>query len=59
VRLFTHPEKSQRVKVAMAFAAVNAKFSHNEETGFDEKRHQFRLDVEVRSPDIQNTFLRH
>jgi len=56
VRLFAHPEKVQRVKVAMAFAAVNAKFSHNEETGFEEKRRQFWLDVEEHIPDIQNAF---
>lgn len=54
LRLFSHPEKAQRVKVAMAFAAVNAKFSHNEETGFAEKRRQFWLDVEEHLPDIQN-----
>lgn len=54
LRLFAHPEKAQRVKVAMAFAAVNVKFSHNEETGFAEKRRQFWLDVEEHLPDIQN-----
>jgi len=54
LRLFAHPEKAQRVKVAMAFAAVNVKFSHNEETGFAEKRRQFWLDVEEDLPDIQN-----
>ena len=54
LRLFAHPVKEQRVKVAMAFGAVNAKFSHNEETGFAEKREQFWLDVEAHLPDIQN-----
>ena len=54
VRLFAHPEKAQRVKVAAAFAVVNAKFSHNEETGFAEKRKQFWIDVEQHLPDIQN-----
>jgi hypothetical protein len=54
LRLFAHPEKAQRVKVAMAFAAVNVKFSHNEETGFAEKRRQFWVDVEEHLPDIQN-----
>ena len=38
----------------MAFSAVNVKFSHNEETGFAEKRRQFWLDVEEHLPDIQN-----
>ncbi|MEW6982567.1 hypothetical protein AAD001_07925 [Colwelliaceae bacterium 6471] len=56
LRLFTHPEKAQRVKVAMAFAAVNGQFSHNEETGFDEKRRKFWLDAEEHIPDIQNAF---
>ncbi len=54
LRLFAHPEKAQRVTVATAFAVVNAKFSHNEETGFAEKRRQFWLDVEEHLPDIQN-----
>lgn len=54
LRLFAHPEKIQREKVAMAFAAVNVKFSHNEETGFAEKRRKFWLDVEHHLPDIRN-----
>jgi len=54
LRLFAHPEKAQRVKIAMAFAAVNVKFTHNEETGFAEKRKQFWIDVEANLPDIQN-----
>ncbi len=54
LRLFAHPEKAQRVKVALAFGYVNIKFSHNEETGFSEKRKQFWLDVEEHLPDIQN-----
>jgi len=54
LRLFAHPEKAQRVKVASAFAAVNIKFSHNEETGFAEKRSQFWVDAKEHLPDIQN-----
>jgi|GEM_PF-2286410 len=54
VQLFTRPEKAERVKVASAFAAVNAKLTHNEESGFPEKRGQFWLDVEAHLPDIQN-----
>ena len=53
-RLFAHPDKTQRIKVASAFAAVNVRFSHNEETGFADKRRQFWLDVEQHIPDIQN-----
>lgn len=54
LRLFTHPEKAQRVKVASAYAAVNIRFTHNEESGFPEKRSQFQVDVEEHLPDIQN-----
>ncbi len=54
LRLFSHPEKAKRVKIATAFAAVNVKFSHNEETGFAAKRRQFWLDVKDNLPDIQN-----
>ncbi len=58
LRLFTHPEKAKRVKIAFAFAVVNARLSHDEGTGFDEKRRQFwaNADVEEHIPDIQNAF---
>lgn len=54
LRLFAHPEKAQRVKMASAFAAVNVEFTHDEESGFAEKREQFWVDVEEHLPDIQN-----
>lgn len=54
LRLFAHPEKAQRVKIASAFAAVNIKFTHDEESGFPEKRNQFWVDEEEHFPDIQN-----
>ena len=54
LQLFTHMDKAQRIKVASAFAAVNIKFTHDEESGFAEKREQFWLDVEEHLPDIQN-----
>jgi HEAT repeat protein len=54
LRLFTHPDKAQRVKIASAFAAVNVKFSHHEESGFAKKRSQFQLDVKEHLTDIQN-----
>ena len=38
LRLFTHPEKAQRVKVAMAFAALNVRLNHDEESDFSEKK---------------------
>ena len=40
--------------MASAFAAVNTEFTHNEESGFPEKREQFWVDVEEHLPDIQN-----
>lgn len=54
IRLFTHPEKAIRVKIAAAFAEVNIKLSHDEGTDFDNKRKAFWEKVEVHSPDIQN-----
>jgi len=54
MRLFAHPEKAQRVKIATAFAAVNAKFSHNEETGFSKKRQKLWVDAKDNLPDMQN-----
>lgn len=52
--LFSHPEKAQRVKMALALAAINVEFTHNEESGFEKKREQFWVDVEQHLPDIQN-----
>ena len=54
MRLFAHPEKAQRVKIGSAFSAVNIKFSHNDESGFPDKRKQFWVDVEDHLPDMQN-----
>ena len=54
LRLFAHPEKAERMKVAMAFAAVNVKYTHDEESGFPEKRNQFWVDAEEHFPNIQN-----
>ena len=54
LRLFTHPDKAKRVKVASAFASLNSKLTHDEESGFAEKRNQFWIDAEEHLPDIQN-----
>ena len=54
LRLFAHPEKAQRMKIASAFAAVNIKYTHDEESGFPEKRNQFWVEAEEHFPDIQN-----
>jgi len=54
LRLFAHPEKAQRVKIASAFAAVNRKYTHDEESGFPEKRNQFWKDAKENFPNIQN-----
>lgn len=52
--MFTHPEKAQRVRIALAFAALNVEFTHNEESGFAEKREQFWEQEKDHLPDIQN-----
>jgi hypothetical protein len=54
LQLFTHPEKEQRVRIAAAFAAVNAEFTHDEESGFSEKREQFWIDSEKHLPNMRN-----
>ena len=54
LQLFAHPEKAQRVKMALAFAAVNVEFTHDEESGFAEKREQFWIDAAEHLPDIRN-----
>jgi len=54
LQLFTHPEKEKRVKIAFAFGAVNIMMSHDDGSGYPEKRKQFWLDVEEHLPDIQN-----
>lgn len=53
-QLFTHPELEQRIKIASALAAVNIKYTHNEESGFSEKRNKFWLDSIAHMPDIRN-----
>lgn len=54
LRLFTHPDKTQRVKVASAFALLNIKLTHHEESGFADKRNQFWKYADKHIPDIQN-----
>lgn len=54
LRLFAHPEKAKRVKVALALAALNAELTHDEPSGFAAKREQFWVDVEEHLADIQN-----
>jgi putative Ca2+/H+ antiporter (TMEM165/GDT1 family) len=56
VRLFTHPEKTQRVKVALAFAALNIRLNHDEESDFSDKKELFWEYAEKYIPDIQNAF---
>jgi hypothetical protein len=52
--LFAHPEKAQRVKIASALATVNTKFTHDEESGFADKREQFWKDLAEHLPNVQN-----
>ncbi|WP_440054528.1 HEAT repeat domain-containing protein [Pseudoalteromonas sp. T1lg65] len=52
--LFTHPDKAVRIKIASAFAAVNIKFSHHDESGFPPKRNQFWKDLGEQLPNVRN-----
>lgn len=54
IALFSHPEKAKRVKIALALADVNFRLSHDEQSGFDEKRTQFWEDAKAHNTDIQN-----
>lgn len=54
LQLFSHPKKAQRIKIAAAFGELNIKYSHNDESGYPEKRKQFWVDVEQHLPNIQN-----
>jgi hypothetical protein len=54
LRLIAHPEKAHRVKIASALAAINIEFTHDEESGFPEKRRQFWVDVKEHLPNIIN-----
>jgi len=54
INLFSHPNKVTRVKTAFAFGEVNIKLSHDEGTGFDEKRDQFWLVAENHDEAIQH-----
>lgn len=54
LRQFTHPVKAQRIKIASAFASVNSKLTHDEESGFPDKRELFWKNVKAYTPDIQN-----
>ena len=56
LRLFTHPEKEQRVKVALAFADLNARLNHDETSDFGKKKDLFWEEVTEFYPDIQNAF---
>ncbi|NOU51274.1 HEAT repeat domain-containing protein [Pseudoalteromonas sp. JBTF-M23] len=52
--LFAHPDKAVRIKIASAFAAVNIKFSHHDESGFPPKRNQFWKDLGEQLPNVRN-----
>jgi len=53
-QLFSHPEKEQRVKIAAAYAKLNAEFTHNEESGFPEKKQEIWKGSEEHLPAIRN-----
>ncbi|MDK1286080.1 hypothetical protein [Pseudoalteromonas umbrosa] len=54
MRLFSHPDKMQRIKIAEAFAAVQIQFIHDEESGFPPKRNQLFNRLGEHLPDIRN-----
>jgi ADP-ribose pyrophosphatase YjhB (NUDIX family) len=54
IRRFTSTDKATRVKIAFAFGDVNLKLSHDEGTGFDEKRDVFWGAVKEHESAIQN-----
>lgn len=39
--LFAHPQKAQRVRIESAFSIINTTYTHDEESGFPDKRRQF------------------
>lgn len=52
--LFAHPQKAQRVRIASAFSKINTTYTHDEESGYPDKRRQFWKDAEKHLPHIQN-----
>jgi hypothetical protein len=52
--LFAHPERTQRVKIATAFSAVNIKYSHDEESGFPDRRKLFWQEAALHLDNIRN-----
>lgn len=54
IELFNHADKEKRVKIAFAFSEVNIKLSHDDVTGFDDKRKQFWEEVSEHSEAMQN-----
>ncbi len=54
VQLFSHPEQVQRVKIALAFSTFNVKYTHDEASGFADKRTQFYSDYVADIDNIRN-----
>lgn len=54
VRQFTASDKATRVRIGIAFGMVNIILSHDEGTGFDEKREAFWEEVGQHSEAMQN-----
>jgi hypothetical protein len=54
VQLFVHPDKAQRIRVALAFAELNIKFTHDEASGYADKRTQFYADHAANINSIRN-----
>ncbi|KNC66711.1 hypothetical protein [Pseudoalteromonas ardens] len=56
LRLFSHPDKAQRIKTVSTFAAVQIKYTHNEQSGYPKKRNQFMADKSLTPhfPTVRN-----
>ena len=54
LELFGHPDKRVRVKMASAFAEMNIKYSHDEESGYPDKRRKFWKDWASYLPNMEN-----
>lgn len=52
--LFTHPDMRVRVRIALAFADLNVRLTHDETSDFREKRIKFYEEIEPSLSEVQN-----
>lgn len=53
---FAHSDSAKRIKMASAFANFNVQYSHDDESGYPERRKRFWQEVEQRIPILQQAF---